>query len=51
MLNVFIMAAEEIITSKTVNPVFQRADYVRGWIDLRATEIRQELARVSDQLE
>ena len=42
------MAAEEIITVKTVNPVFQRAPYIQGWVDLRATEIREELARVSD---
>lgn len=41
------MAAEEIITDQTVNPVFQRVKNVRGWVDLRAYEIRQELARVS----
>ena len=37
---------EEIITEKTVSPVFQRAINARGWVDYRAYEIQQELARV-----
>lgn len=40
-------AVEEIITDKTISPVFQRTTHARGWIDIRASEIRQELARVS----
>ena len=38
---------EEIITEKTISPVFQSAINARGWIDYRAYEIQQELARVS----
>ena len=38
---------EGIITEKTVSPVFQRAINARGWVDYRAYEIQQELARVS----
>ena len=37
----------EIITEKSVSPVFQRAINARGWVDYRAYEIQQELARVS----
>ncbi|XP_015759566.1 PREDICTED: alanine aminotransferase 2-like [Acropora digitifera] len=39
------MAAEEIITEKTVSLVHQRARNARGWIDARANQIRLELAR------
>ena len=42
------MAAEEIITDKTVSLVHQRARNARGWIDARANQIRLELARVSE---
>ena len=39
-------AVEEIITDKTVSPVFQRAINAKGLVDVRANEIKQELARV-----
>ncbi|XP_015766691.1 PREDICTED: alanine aminotransferase 2-like isoform X2 [Acropora digitifera] len=39
------MAAEEIITDKTVSLVHQRARNARGWVDARANQIRLELAR------
>lgn len=39
------MATEQIITDKTISPVFQSAINARGWIDVRAYEIQQELAR------
>lgn len=38
---------DEIITDKTISPAFQRAVYQTGWVTARATEIQQELARVS----
>ena len=41
------LATEEIITDNTVSPVFQRAINARGWVDVRAYEIQQELERVS----
>ena len=41
------MAAQEIITDKTINQVFQRALNARGWVDGRAYEIKHEMARVS----
>ena len=41
------MATEDLITDETVSPVFQRVRNVRGWVDLRSYEIRQELARLS----
>ena len=37
-------AAREILTDKTINPVFQRAHNVRGWVDARAYEIKHEMA-------
>ena len=37
-------AAREILTDKTINPVFQRAYNVRGWVDARAYEIKYEMA-------
>ena len=39
--------AREILTDKTINPVFQRAHNVRGWVDARAYEIKHEMAMVS----
>ena len=36
----------EILTDKTINPVFQRAHNVRGWVDARAYEIKHEMAMV-----
>ena len=41
------MAAREILTVKIINPVFQRAHNVRGWVDARAYEIKHEMALVS----
>ena len=38
--------AEEIITDKTISPVFQGGINPGGWVDFRAYEIKQELARV-----
>ena len=38
---------KEIITERTVSPVFQRAINTRRWVDYRAYEIQQELARIS----
>ena len=38
--------ASEVITDKTISPVFQRTKSARGWIDVRADDIRKELARV-----
>lgn len=38
---------DEIITDKTISPAFQRAVYQTGWVTARATEIQQELTRVS----
>ena len=38
---------DEIITDKTIGPVFQRAVYQTGWVTARAFEIQQELERVS----
>jgi len=43
------MAAEEIITDKTVSLVHQRARNARGWIDARANQIRLELARCEEK--
>ena len=40
-------AANEILTDKTINPLFQRAYNVRGWINARAYEIKHEMALVS----
>lgn len=40
------MMAEEIITDKTISPVFQGGINPGGWVDFRAYEIKQELARV-----
>ena len=40
-------AAQEILTDKTINPVFQRAYNVRGWVNTRAYEIKHEMALVS----
>ena len=40
-------AALEILTDKTINPVFQRAYNVRGWVNTRAYEIKHEMALVS----
>ena len=40
------MAAEEIITDKTIGPVLQNYANSRGWIDARANEIRRELKQV-----
>ena len=40
-------AANEILTEKTINPLFQRAYNVRGWINARAYEIKHEMALVS----
>ena len=37
----------EIITEKTVSPLFQRVVNARGWVDHRAYDVQQELARVS----
>lgn len=37
------MAAEEIITDKTIGPALQNYANSRGWIDARANEIRREL--------
>ncbi|CAH3182197.1 unnamed protein product [Porites evermanni] len=39
------MMAEEIITDKTISPVFQGGINPGGWVDFRAYEIKQELAR------
>ena len=39
--------ADDIITDKTISPAFQRAVYQTGWVTARASEIQQELARVS----
>ena len=39
--------ANEILTDKTINPLFQRAYNVRGWINARAYEIKHEMALVS----
>ena len=38
--------AEEIITDKTISPTFQGGVNPGGWVDFRAYEIKQELARV-----
>ncbi|XP_020603210.1 alanine aminotransferase 2-like isoform X1 [Orbicella faveolata] len=35
----------EVITETTISPVFQRTVNARGWVDFRAYEIQQELAR------
>ncbi|XP_015766692.1 PREDICTED: alanine aminotransferase 2-like isoform X3 [Acropora digitifera] len=43
------MAAEEIITDKTVSLVHQRARNARGWVDARANQIRLELARCEEK--
>ena len=40
------MMAKEIITDKTISPVFQGGINPGGWVDFRAYEIKQELARV-----
>ena len=40
------MAAEEIITDKTIGPALQNYANSRGWIDTRANEIRRELKQV-----
>ena len=40
------MAAEEIITDKTIGPALQNYAISRGWIDARANEIRRELKQV-----
>ena len=40
-------ATREILTDKTINPVFQRAHNVRGWVDARAYEIKHKMALVS----
>ena len=40
------MMAEEIITDKTISPAFQGGVNPGGWVDFRAYEIKQELARV-----
>ena len=40
------MAAEEIITDKTIGHVYQNYATSRPWTDLRAHEIRQELKQV-----
>ena len=40
------MAAEEIITDKTIGPALQNYANSRGWIDARANEIRRELKQV-----
>ncbi|KAM7446074.1 glycerol-3-phosphate O-acyltransferase 2 [Porites harrisoni] len=37
------MAVEEIITNKTISRVFREATNARGWIDVRADQIRREL--------
>ena len=38
----------EILTEESINPAFKRVKYeVRGWLEDRLYEIRQELARVS----
>lgn len=39
------MAAEEIVTDQTVSLVHQRAGNARGWVDERANNVQQELAR------
>ena len=44
------MAAEEIVTDQTVSLVHQRAGNARGWVDERANNVQQELARVSVDL-
>ena len=41
------MAAEEIITDKTIGHVYQNYATSRPWTDLRAHEIRRELKQVS----
>lgn len=39
----------EILTEESINPAFKRVKYeVRGWLEDRAHEIRQELACVSN---
>ena len=40
------MAAEEIITDKTIGHMYQNYATSRSWIDLRAHEIRRELKQV-----
>lgn len=38
----------EVLTEENINPAFNRVKYdIRGWLEDRAHEIRQELARVS----
>ena len=38
----------EFLTDENINPAFKRIKYgVRGWLEDRTHEIRQELARVS----
>lgn len=38
----------EVLTEENINPAFKRIKYeVRGWLEDRSHEIRQELARVS----
>lgn len=38
----------EILTDENINPAFKRVKYgIRGWLEDRTHEIRQELARVS----
>ena len=44
------MAGEEIITNKTISRVFREATNARGWIDVRADQIRRELRQVSASL-
>lgn len=44
------MAVEEIITNKTISRVFREATNARGWIDVRADQIRRELRQVSASL-
>ena len=39
----------EVLTEENINPAFSRVKYdIRGWLEDRAHEIRQELARVSN---
>lgn len=39
----------EILTEESINPAFKRIKYeIRGWLEDRTHEIRQELARVSN---
>ena len=38
---------EDVITEKTISPVFQRAIFARGWVTARAHEIQRELEQVS----